>query len=387
MSTRRKSSISMTTVLISEERKEKKAEALSIGNSEEKTQKRRLDDYRWYFAFFIALFIWPFLRICYSGMLNISFYLATTCLFTLVGICIGIFPISISIYFFVIYIAMVLAEFILFLQQPADPLAETIRNTFNCWDEMTSLKRHVQIKPSWPSWFRRLSEWTYRYIYPMMVLPLAQRLIPGQGGDINSIAVNMMEGFLEIFILLKGMEYSIFQLTIMLDAKDINKEMSAFYSNYSVEAIYPTTLFIKKLTDKWRSSIANFVIIDIGQNISIMIIVFIILATHFVNLPFFTDWFQNEKSLLLQYGVQIGGYKFKIWIYLGLGAYSFLVKLTFTYQINSFDRKMKKNFKSIVDQFSYIILVPQSFLQINRDGKKYTPTPNELIKWEDILFQ
>ena len=172
----------------------------------------------------------------------------------------------------------------------------------------------------------------------------------------------------------------------MLDAKDINKEMSEFYTNYSVESIYPTTLFIKKLTGKWRSSISNFVINDIGQNISILIMIFIIIAIQFVELPFLTDWLRNEKSLILLYEAQIGSYKYKLWSYLAFGIYSFFIKLTFTYQINSFDRKMKTSFKSIVNQLSYTILVPQSFLQINRDGKNYTPTLNELIKWEDICF-
>ena len=385
MSINRLSSTSITTVLISEEHKEKEVNTLSIEDPEGKTQKRRLDSYGWYFVFFIVLPTWPFLRIYYSGILNLSFYLAILCLFTLTGIFIGVFPISVCIFFLVIYIAMVLVEFILFLQQPADPLSPTIRKTFSYWDEMTSLQRHLIIKPSWPSWFRRLFGWLSRYFYPLLLLSIPMQLILAICvGDTATVVP--IETCLEDFILLKGMEYSIFQLTIMLDAKEINKEMLVFYSSYSVEAIYPTTLLIKKLTDKWRSSIANFVIIDIGQNISILIMIFIIIASQFVDVPFFTDWLKNEKSLILQYEAQIGTYKSKLWLYLAYGIYSFFVKLTFTYQINSFDRKMKTSFKSIVNQLSYIILVPQSFLQLNRDGKKYTPTPNELIKWEDICF-
>ena len=69
---------------------------------------------------------------------------------------------------------MVLAEFILFLQQPVDPLSPTIRKTFSYWDEMTSLERHLTINPSWPSWFRQFSEWSNRYIYPLLLSSLLQ---------------------------------------------------------------------------------------------------------------------------------------------------------------------------------------------------------------------
>ena len=343
----------------------------------------------WYLLFPIILLLWPVIRICYYRNFNFSFCAAILSLITLTSLYFNVFTVSLYIYFFVNYGAVVFVEYNVFLKLPIDKLGVSVKKAVAACEDLGIFYR---ISPERQQRLKYILAGTFATIFIADIVVTVYYKITtdsydGTIGSLTSTFLHINESALFTFVLLKSIEFAYFYVLTTYDLREIDTHMSHFFASYDSKTICKTSLVIRDSVIKWRSVFRTFALMDFAQTFSFVVLLFLCIARDFVKIPVVTEYLENEEALMNETKVFTDGSEFTIAAYLGFSAWALTMKLIFSFKATSIHSKMKSQLNELKTHLSYIAQLPESFIEVaNMKEMTSSQRIDQVIEWKDVRF-
>ena len=343
----------------------------------------------WFLLFPIILLFWPLIRICYYRNFNFSFCAAILSLITLISLFFDVFTVSLYIYFFVNYGAVVFVEYNVFLKLPIENLGVSVKKAVAACEDLGIFYR---ISPDKQRRLKFILAGTFATIFIADIVvtvyyKITTDLYDGTIGALTSTFLHINESALFTFVLLKSIEIAYFYVLTTDDLREINTHMAYFFASYDSKTICKTSLVIRESVVKWRSVFRTFALMDFAQTFSFVGLLFLCIARNFVNIPSVTEYLENEPGLMNETKVFTDGSQFTIVAYLGFSAWALSMKLIFSFKATSIHTQMKSQLSELKTHLSYIAQLPESFIEMaNMKEMASFQRLDQVIEWKDVHF-